>query len=56
MRAPMNYLDGNAATNGHLDQLFNELAKNREIRTATREAQMIGQTLWRTQDGQLLVG
>jgi hypothetical protein len=56
MSAPMNYLDGNAASNGHLDRLFNELSKNREIRTATREAQMIGQTLRRTQDAQLVVG
>jgi hypothetical protein len=27
MSAPMNYLDGNAASNGHLDQLFDELSK-----------------------------
>jgi hypothetical protein len=30
--------------------------QNRKIRTARREAQMIGQTLRRTQDAQLVVG
>jgi hypothetical protein len=56
MSASMNYLDGNEASNGHLDQLFDELSKNRETKTATREAQMIGQTLRRTQDAHLVVG
>jgi hypothetical protein len=56
MSASMNYLDGNEASNGHLDQLFDELSKNRETKTATREAQIIGQTLRRTQDAHLVVG
>jgi len=55
MSAPMNYLDGNVASNGHLDQLFDELSKI-EKSEPRREAQMIGQTLRRTQDAQLVVG
>jgi hypothetical protein len=27
MSVPMNYPDGNAASHGHLDQLFDELSK-----------------------------